>query len=65
MESLSESKHRAWLAGAHVIEAIKAVQRDDFDALPVHWKLAAGHDVLSSSVSGLAITARISGQIQR
>lgn len=68
MESLSESNNRSALAASvaavRVAEIMKAGQRDDIAALPVHQKLVASHDAMMSSVSHLAINChRTSGRL--
>ncbi|GAA2871770.1 hypothetical protein GGQ99_000985 [Aminobacter niigataensis] len=55
MESPIEHARAARFAAARVAEAMQDILRAEASALPVHWKLAAGHDALMSSVSHLAM----------
>lgn len=55
MESPAEFDRVAQLAARRFAEQVRQGLADDFDALPLSWKLAASHEALLCSVSHAAI----------
>jgi len=51
MESPTEFKRAAEIAGRKVAEQVKHGLAEDYDVLPLRWKLAASHEALMCSVS--------------